>query len=260
MIDFTQALVLGVVEGLTEFLPISSTAHLILVSKALGITQSDFVKTFEIAIQSGAILAVLALYFREFFKVEVLKRIIVAFIPTGVVGLVLYKIIKVYLIGNIAVVLWALAIGGVLMIIFERFPRSGEGVTDISALTYKQCLAVGLCQSVAVIPGVSRSAATIVGGLMLGVSREAIVKFSFLLAVPTMVAATGFDILKNYTLFDGSSIGVLVVGFFAAFVTAIIAIKFLLSFVRNHTFTGFGVYRIALVLFCLLAMGAGFYS
>lgn len=249
MITAFDALVLGVVEGLTEYLPISSTAHLILTSDLLGITQTNFTKTFEIAIQGGAILAVLALYWRKFLDPTVVKKVAVAFLPTGILGLILYPFVKTYLIGNVTVVLWSLAVGGALMILFEyvkndRAQSTGETTSDIS---YGKAFLIGLCQSVAMIPGVSRSAATIIGGMALGINRKTIVEFSFLLAVPTLAAATGLDLIKNYTLFSGDEFSLLAVGFSASFITAFIAIRFLLRYIERHTFIAFGVYRILLV-------------
>jgi undecaprenyl-diphosphatase len=252
MLTAFSSLILGIVEGFTEFLPISSTAHLTLVSDLLGIAQSEYVKTFEIAIQSGAILAVVALYWRKFLDWEVLKRVAVAFVPTSIIGLALYKVIKAHLIGNIAVTLWALAVGGLLLILFEKFHKERQGEENITAVSYKKSFVIGLCQSVAMIPGVSRAAATIVGGLLMGVRRETIVEFSFLLAVPTMLAATGLDLLKNWHAFSYSQMNLLVLGFISSFVMAVVSIKFLLSYIRKHTFTGFGVYRIILVALFLL--------
>ncbi len=246
-----HSLILGIVEGFTEFLPISSTAHLILTSHILSIDQSVFVKTFEIAVQSGAILAVLAIYWRKFLDIEILKKIIVAFIPTAIIGLILYKFIKTYMIGNISVVLWALAIGGIILIIFERFFRPSTEtveINDIKDLSYKQAVMIGLAQSVAVIPGVSRSAATIIGGLLAGMSRVAIVEFSFLLAVPTIGAATALDLIKNAGAFTADQSGALIIGFVSAFITALIGIRFLLAYVKGRSFVGFGVYRIVLVV------------
>lgn len=248
MIDFVQALILGLVEGLTEFLPISSTAHLMLVSEILGLGQGDFVKTFEIAIQGGAILAVLIIYWKRLIEPQIFKRIVMAFLPTAVIGLILYKIIKVYLIGNIALSLWALALGGLIIIVFEVFFDKPAKVGKIEEMNYKTAFYIGVAQAVAVVPGVSRSAATIVGGLVGGLSREAIVEFSFLLAVPTILAATALDIFKNYTLFSAGEFGILSVGFVSSFIFALIGIKFLLGFIRKHSFVSFGVYRIILAV------------
>ncbi|MCR4328360.1 MAG: undecaprenyl-diphosphatase UppP [Patescibacteria group bacterium] len=252
MISGFSALLLGIVEGFTEFLPISSTAHLILVSDILGIVQSDFTKTFEIAIQSGAIAAVIVLFWRELCNRALLKKIIIAFIPTGVLGLIFYKIVKTYLIGNTEVVLWALAIGGVLLIVFERFFAGRKTVENINDISYRAAVGIGFFQAIAMIPGVSRAAATIVGGMILGVRREAIVEFSFLLAVPTMLAATGFDLVKNIHTFSFSDMHILTIGSVVSFVTAIISIRFLLEYIRKHSLAVFGVYRIALVVLFLI--------
>jgi len=241
--------ILGLVEGVTEFLPVSSTGHLILASALLHIPNSDFLKTFEIVIQLGAILAVVVLYFRSFFDIEILKRLIVAFIPTGIIGLALYHVVKTYLIGNQAVVLWALGLGGIALVAFEMLHVSApEENADISSISYKQAAIIGLCQALAIVPGVSRSAATIVGGLMLGINRTTIVRFSFLLAVPTMVAASGLDLLKSAGTFSGDNITSLAVGFVVSFVVALFAIRWLISYVQKHSFSVFGWYRIVIAL------------
>jgi undecaprenyl-diphosphatase len=248
--------VLGIVEGLTEFLPVSSTGHLILASNLLHIPDSEFLKSFEIAIQLGAILAVVALYWRSFLSLPVLKRIIIGFIPTGVIGLLLYHVVKMYLLGNITVVLTMLFIGGVLLIIFERVHQENtSGAAHVTAISYRQSFYIGLFQAIAIVPGVSRSAATILGGLLLGARRAAIVEFSFLLAVPTMLAATGLALVKNASAFSSADTATLVVGFIVSFVVALVAIRFFLSFIRRHTFVPFGVYRILVaVLFFLVIL------
>ena len=247
MVDFFHVIILGIVEGITEFLPISSTAHLILAASIFELSQTEFLKSFEIIIQLGAILAVVVLYWRSLMKIEVLKRLAVAFIPTGILGIIFYRIIKIYLLGNTAVVLWALFLGGAFLIIFEKWHREKEdSLREISLISYRQCFLIGLFQSVAMIPGVSRSAATIIGGLILGLNRKTIVEFSFLLAVPTMAAATGLDLIKNAASFSLGEAHLLLAGFVISFVMAIIGIKFLLAFVRERTFIAFGVYRIIL--------------
>jgi len=245
--DFFSAIVFGIVEGVTEFLPISSTGHLILLGTVFGMPETDFLKSFEIAIQLGAILAVFVLYGRMLLaRREILKRVLAAFIPTGIIGFLLYKLIKQFLLGNTGVVLWALAVGGALLILFERWQKGRNGVVrDLSALSYRDALLIGLAQSLAVVPGVSRAAATIVAGLALGISREAIVQFSFLLAIPTMAAATGYDLLKSGGAFSSDQFGALAVGFIAAFLSALFAIRFLLRYIKHHTFISFGIYRIA---------------
>ncbi len=243
---FIQSVILGIVEGATEFLPVSSTGHLILASSLLGILQSDFVKTFEIAIQVGAILAVLIVYWRSFLDWPLLKKIVVAFIPTGLIGLAVYHVAKVYLIGNEMVVLAALALGGVALIAFEKWHGERDGAKNLSELSYRDAALIGVAQSVAIIPGVSRSGATILGGLALGVSRAAIVEFSFLLAVPTMIAATGLDLVKSGGHFSSHEWLLLASGLVVSFIVALASIRWLLSYVRKHSFTAFGWYRIAL--------------
>lgn len=247
--DTIHAIILGIVEGATEFLPVSSTGHLILASKLLGIPSTPFLSTFEIAIQSGAILAVVVLYWRTILDFTLIKKLIVAFLPTAIIGFTVYPLVKGYLLGNAYVVVAALFLGGIALIVFEKFhtekPNAVENPRDI---TYKQAFAIGLFQAIAVIPGVSRSAATIVGGLAVGIRRFAVVEFSFLLAVPTMAAATGLDLLKTYKTISSADIGILLVGTAVSFVVALAALKFLLHYIRRYTFTPFGWYRIVIAL------------
>lgn len=248
--NLLNAVIFGIVEGLTEFLPISSTGHLILTARLLGALQTDFLKSFEIAIQLGAILSVVVLYRRPLFAdLKVLKRVIAAFIPTAILGLVFYKAVKKFLLGSDRVVLWALFIGGILLIIFELTHREKEeGDEKLSDISYARSFLIGIFQSIAIIPGVSRAAATICGGLMLGLKRKTIVEFSFLLAVPTMLAATGFDLAKSAGVFSSRQFIFLLIGFLTAFIVALIGIKLLLSFIKRHNFIPFGVYRIILAL------------
>ena len=244
--SFFDALVLGVIEGVTEFLPISSTGHLILVSDLLRLLDTEFLKSFEVSIQLGAILAVVFLYWRLIFiKLETVKKVLVAFLPTAVIGLVFYSLVKKHLLGNELVVIIALFLGGIFLIIFERFYKEREGaVEEIINLSYKQAVWIGLFQSLAIVPGVSRAAATIIGGLVLGMKRRTIVEFSFLLAIPTMAAATGLDLLRSFTSIKTEEFGLLAVGFTVAFLTALASVKFLLKFIKTHNFTVFGIYRI----------------
>ncbi len=248
--DLFNAVVLGIVEGVSEFLPISSTGHLILVSHLIGLDQTEFLKSFEISIQVGAILSVVVLYWRMLLvNVEVIKRVIVAFIPTGVLGFLLYKLIKKFLLGSSNVVLWSLLVGGALLIIFELLHKEDrESVGEVSDISYRNAFLIGIFQSIAMIPGISRSASTIVGGLLLGLKRKTIVEFSFLLAVPTMLAATVYDLLKSGSQFSLDQVNLMAAGFISSFVVAIISIKFLIHFIKTHTFIPFGVYRIVLVL------------
>lgn len=248
--DILQSIVLGIVEGITEFLPISSTGHLILASKLLAIPQTDFVKTFEIAIQSGAILSVISLYWKDLMKNgDTLKKVLVAFIPTGIIGFILYKTIKQYLLGNSSVVLWSLALGGIALIGLELYLKRRK-ITEknITKVTYKDAVIIGIIQSISVIPGVSRSAATIFGGMAMGMDRKTAVEFSFLLAVPTMLAATGFDLVKTSFNFSASEWSVLAAGLITSYIVAIIAIKWLLSYVRRYSFIPFGIYRIVIAI------------
>jgi undecaprenyl-diphosphatase len=240
-----QSVVLGVVEGVTEFLPISSTGHLILVSDLLRIANTEFLKSFEIIIQLGAITSVLFLYWRTLTNYQQIKKILVAFLPTAVLGVLAYGTVKKYLLGNSQVVVWALVIGGAALIVFERWYRkSGNRAIAQETISYRQAVLIGVCQSVAMIPGVSRSAATIVGGLLLGLDRKSIVEFSFLLAVPTMVAASALDVSKSYQVFASDQYVVLGVGFMVSFIVATMSIKFLLRYVQKHDFSLFGIYRI----------------
>jgi undecaprenyl-diphosphatase len=250
-----QAVILGIVEGITEFLPISSTGHMILASKLLSIPETDFVKSFEIIIQLGAILAVVCYRGLMLRSWELLKRIIVAFIPTGIIGLALYSVVKHYLLGSTSVVIWSLLLGGIALIAFEKMHKEKDAhIEDLEKITYKQAFIVGLFQSIAIIPGVSRSAATIVGGMLTGIKRTAIVEFSFLLAIPTMAAATGLDILKNREMLMSADKGLLIIGLIASFVSALLTIKWLLAFVKKHTFVPFGIYRIIIALAFLVLL------
>jgi len=248
--NFFHAIILGIVEGLTEFLPVSSTGHLVLASKVLQLPSTEFLKSFLVAIQLGAILAVVVLYWKSFFvKLEVLKKIIVAFLPTAVLGLIFYKVVKQFLLGSREVVLGALFLGGLFLIIFELIYREkSDAGEEVEKITWQQAAVIGFFQSVAIIPGVSRAAATIVGGLLIGLKRKTIVEFSFLLAVPTMAAATGLDLLESGGNFSLGEFGLLALGFIFSFLTALAAIKFFLDFIKNHSFIFFGVYRVVLAV------------
>ena len=260
-----HSLILGVVEGLTEFLPISSTAHMILVGEWLRIPATEFLKTFTISIQLGAILAVVILYWKKIWSSwNLIFKIGAAFVATSLIGLALYKVVKNYLMENIPLIAGALLVGGLAIILLERYysrknldkrskwtetsvPQDGE-LQDIS---YGQAVSIGVCQALAMVPGVSRSAATILGGLSLGISRKNIVEFTFLLAIPTMAAATGFDLYESRELLvalSGQDLITWGVGFVTAFITAIIGIKFFLRFIQKNNFAPFGWYRVALGL------------
>lgn len=246
--DYFQAAILSVVEGLSEFLPISSTGHLILISRLLHIPQTDFVKSFEIIIQLGAIFAVIFLYWKTLLvKKNLWKKLLIATLPTGVVGLLMYTFIKEYLIGNTIVTLASLFFGGIILIILELLYKEKEHHIDtIEKLTLKQALLIGICQSIAVIPGVSRAASTIMGGLFFGAKRRVAVEFSFLIAAPTLLAAAGLDFFKSSFSFSPHQYSLLAIGFVGSFLVAIIAMKFFLRFIQRHSFISFGIYRIVL--------------
>ncbi len=253
--NFFDAVVLGIIEGFTEFLPISSTAHLILTSKIISLSQNDFLKSFEIAIQLGAISSVISLYGKKFLTdCQLNKKIVAAFLPTIFFGFIFYKIIKNYLFESISLILASLFLGGIFLIVFEMFYREKPNAeNNISRLSYKKAFLIGCFQSMAMVPGISRSAATIIGGLLTGLKREAIVEFSFLLAVPTMLAATGFDLLHNAASFSLKQLHLLFLGMVASFIVARIAISFFLKFIKTHNFTYFGVYRVLIAfLFWLI--------
>lgn len=254
--ELWHSLVLSVVEGITEFLPISSTGHLILAGHVLQIPQTEFLKSFNIAIQLGAILAVVVLYWRRLLtEAAVIKRVAVAFVPTAVLGLIFYKIIKHFLLGSAQVVIWALFLGGIFLIIFEMLHKEGpDAVDDMAKISLKNAFLIGVFQSMAMVPGVSRSAATIIGGLVLGLKRKTIVEFSFLLAVPTMAAATALDLFKSAGSFTAEQFGALAVGFVVSFLVAIAAIKFLLHFIKNHTFISFGIYRVLIAIIAFFVL------
>jgi undecaprenyl-diphosphatase len=254
--DLLHTVIFGIVEGITEFLPISSTGHLVLTARILGLEQTEFQKSFEIVIQLGAILSVVVLYWKSLlFNREIAKRVVFAFIPTGIIGLSLYRVVKKVFLASDSLILWSLLVGGVMLILFEIIHKEGrEPIDDMASIPYRTSFFIGLWQSLAMIPGVSRSAATIVGGLILGVKRKTIVEFSFLLAVPTMLAAAGFDLYKNIHTFSLGQLNHLFWGFAVSFFAALLSVKFLLAFIKNHTFILFGAYRIALVLLFWLVM------
>lgn len=253
--NILHSIVLGFVEGITEFLPISSTAHLDLVRQLLGLGDSTFIKTFEVAIQLGAIMSVVVLYWKRLTTglVDNLKKLLIAFLPTGILGLIFYKIIKTYFFGNNLIIALALLLGGVGIILLDRekIQKQTNQENSLKVITYKQAFIIGLCQSLAMIPGVSRSAATIMGGLSLGVSRAIIVEFSFLLAIPTMLAATGLDLIKTAGAFTSNELVLLVSGFIVSFIVALGAIKFFLVYIQKHDFKIFAVYRIIIGLIIL---------
>lgn len=243
--DWFHAFILALVEGVSEFLPISSTGHQVLVANLLGVAQTDFVKSFEIIIQFGAILAVVVLYWQKLWEKKYLwKPLILALIPTMIVGLTLYKLIKNVLIGNPMITVLALIIGGVVMIVLENYYKEKQSHKSLKELDWKTATLIGVGQSISIVPGVSRAAATIFTGMSVGLKREEAVEFSFMLAIPTMLAATGLDLLKSEASFSSDELMLLVFGSAMAFIASLLAIRWLLNYVSRHNFVSFGIYRI----------------
>lgn len=245
--NLIQTIILSIVEGITEFLPISSTGHLILASNLLKIPQTEFVKSFQIIIQLGAILAVVVIYFKKLvlnLDLDLYWKLFIAFLPSTIVGLFAYKYIKMYLIGNTSIVIWSLLIGGIVMLLFEKFHKPVH-----RSLFTVHYLIIGLFQILSMIPGVSRAFATIFGGMVVGMNRKEATEFSFFLAIPTMFAASALDLIQTdvsaWTAVDGR---LLAIGFVGSFITAYIVIKWLIKFVQNNNFVWFGIYRIVIGL------------
>ncbi len=243
--DIIQAVILGIIEGITEFLPISSTGHLIVVSHWLSINQTSANKAFEVIIQFAAILAVVIAY-KDKFSVahsELWKKIIVAFIPIGCVGLLFHHQIMEFFTVSIVGIMFI--VGGVVFLILEYFYQENSAhVVDVENVSYRQALWIGIAQIFALIPGTSRAGSSIVGAMLVGLNRKASAEFSFLLAVPVLTAAAGFDMVKHYKDFTDSNLLVLLVGFVISFVVAYLTIKLFLSFLQKFTFVSFGIYRI----------------
>ena len=251
-----KALVLGIVEGLTEFLPISSTGHLILVGELLNASDERW-NVFNIVIQTGAMLAIVWEYRARFFKIDVplYRNLIVAFVPAAVTGLLFSKIIKQYLFHAVPVAL-AFIVGGIVILLVEN-RKIQPRVESAQAMTWLDALKVGVAQCFALIPGTSRSGATIIGGMLFGLSRKAATEFSFFLAVPTLVAAGGYDLLKHRSLFSAGDAPLFAVGMFAAFVSAFVVVRWLIRYVATHDFKPFAWYRIAFGLVILVTAWTG---
>jgi undecaprenyl-diphosphatase len=254
MADWLSAIILGLVEGLTEFIPVSSTGHLLLAKEALGLGAEPW-DTFIVMIQLGAILAVVALYFSRLWKVllglpgkdpaarRFALSVLLAFLPSAVVGLLLHDFIKAVLF-NTTIVCVSLIVGGIALIALERWaPKPRED--DAMGFSLKTALGVGLFQCLSIIPGVSRSGATIVGGLLLGVEKRAAAEFSFFLAIPTMVGAFALDFWESRALLTGEVLGLIAVGFVVSFVSGLFVVRTMLDFVARHGFTPFAWWRIA---------------
>lgn len=240
-----ETIIIAIVEGLTEFLPVSSTGHMILVSAAMKIHEDEFVKTFEIAIQIGAIAAIVMLYAKRFLQgLEIYYKLFAAFLPAAVIGLFAYDYIKEYLF-NPVVVAVALIIGGIVLIVIDKMVVAKvSNTTSLEKISYKNAVYIGFFQCLAMVPGTSRAAATIIGGVFNGFDKKQATEFSFLLAVPTMIAATGYDLLQTPVEFSSEEVKLLAVGMVVAFLTAWVAVKIFLKIVENYGFKHFGYYRI----------------
>lgn len=254
-----QAIILAFIEGLTEFLPVSSTGHMILAQSLMNLQNDEFIKTFEIVIQFGAILAVLVLYIKRFFVgITIYLKLIVAFLPTGIAGLFAYKFIKQYLF-NPFIVSFSLIAGGVTLILLDLWSaRRKAKYNDVENISYGGALKIGCVQCLSMIPGVSRAAATIFGGIFAGFDRKQAAEFSFLLAIPTMFAATAKDLWESRDLLTIERATLLLTGSAVAFIVAAIAVKAFVSFLTRYGFKHFGYYRILLgMLFLAYALYTG---
>jgi undecaprenyl-diphosphatase len=240
-----DSVILGIVEGITEFLPVSSTAHLILASTLLGLKQTMQNVAFEVIIQLGATLAIVMIYLDKinFKEIELWKKVILAFFPLAIIGFLLRHQIKELF--TLTTVAWMFIIGGIVFFIVEKiYSEEKVKVNDVEKVNYKQALIVGFFQVFALIPGTSRSGATIVGGMLSGLSRKTAADFSFLLAIPTMFAASGYEFVKNIHSFKDQNLLILAIGFIVSFVSCYIAVKWFLAFVKKYTLIPFGIYRI----------------
>jgi undecaprenyl-diphosphatase len=251
------AIILGIVEGVTEFLPVSSTGHLILATELLGFDAEKWA-AFNVIIQLGAILAIVVLYWRTFWAVlegllrnnpmswRFIRNVLIGFLPSAIIGFVLINKIEA-LLGNAEVVAWALIVGGIAILLIEKFAKPGE-IVGVAEMPIGRVLGIGFIQCLAMIPGVSRSGATILGGLSLGVERRTAAEFSFFLAIPTMVGATTLELVKHHgTLLTGASgvgFGTVAVGFIVSFIVAIVVVKAFIHYISRHGFAPFAWYRI----------------
>jgi undecaprenyl-diphosphatase len=253
-----EAVIIAIVEGITEYLPVSSTGHMIITSSLLGIHKDEFTKLFEVAIQLGAILAVVVLYWRKFFdfaRWQFYVKLLIAVIPALILGKLFSDIIDQLLESPTTVAISMLAGGIILLFIDQLFKR--DGIDTEEQITYKKAFFIGIWQCLAMVPGVSRSASSIIGGMQQKLNRKLAAEFSFYLAVPTMCAATGYKLLDGYKSFTGDHIKLLLVGNIVAFIVAILAIKFFIGFLQKHGFRLFGWYRIVAGIILLILIWQG---
>ena len=248
--SWTELFILSIVEGITEYIPVSSTGHMVLVADYFQMTEDPWTQFFVVTLQLGAILAVFVDYHKDFFNFESLKKIFVAFIPTAVVGFLLKDYVDMWL-ANPLIVVYSLIIGGVVMILMPKFLEKDKGA-EWHLITYKQCLLIGLAQCLAMVPGVSRSAATILGGWSLGLTLPSAARFSFLLAVPTLAGAFFLKFIKSYSMLETEHIKMIVVGNLITFVIGFLCIRFLMAVIRKIGLVPFGIYRVVLGILLLL--------
>lgn len=251
-----KALILGLVEGFTEFLPISSTAHLIIASSLLKLPHNEYWKFFEVFIQTGAILAIVTLYFKQIFNKKLIVNLIYSFLPTAIVGLVFYKIIKNVFFESTFLISLSLIIFGIVFLIIEKLVKLKKLIIDkeIAEMTLKQAILVGVFQSLAIVPGVSRAGAVILAGLLMGFKREEAALYSFLLAVPTIFAAGVLDVVKTNSSIIYNNISLTIIGFITAYISALVVIKWLIRYLQKKDLVLFGIYRIILGLLLLLSV------
>jgi len=245
--DIFQAIIIGIIEGFTEFLPISSTGHMIIASNFFGLHESELIKAYEVIIQFAAILAVMLIYRDKITlsQIELWKKLLLAFLPLAIVGFIFKDYIKA--IFSIEVVAVMFIIGGVIFLIVEKFYKEDQShTTHVEEVSYSQALWIGVAQIFSLIPGTSRAGATIIGAMLIGMDRKSSAEFSFLLAIPVMGIVTAYDLLKHYKEFADANWVAFIVGFIVAFVVAYITIKLFLAFLQRFTFVAFGIYRIIL--------------
>ena len=240
-----EATILGIVEGITEFLPVSSTAHIALASQIMGLPQNDFMNSFNIIIQIAPIFSIMIIYFDTLFQsLEIWKKLIASFIPTGAIGFLFHKQIEAMFSAN-SIVLWMVATGIFFLVVEFLYSKKGHSTEELENVTYKQAISIGFIQALSLIPGVSRSGSTILGGMLLGLKRETAMSFSFLLAIPTMTAASGYTLLKEYNTLSMDGFSMILIGFVVSFIVGWAAVKSFLALVGKYNFTPFGIYLIA---------------
>ena len=246
-----DSIILGIVEGITEFLPVSSTAHLVFASELLNVEQNSFTKAYEIIIQIAPIFAVVLIYFNTLIQsLELWKKLIASFIPTGIIGFLFHNIIEELFSSN-SVILWMIITGLAFIVVELLFKEKDHHAKNLDSVTYKQAIGIGFIQALSLIPGVSRSGSTILGGMLIGLNRETAMNFSFLLAIPTMTIASGYIMFKEYHLLEYDHIELLAVGFIVSFIVGWLAVKSFLAIVSRFSFIPFGIY--------LLISAVGFY-